>query len=205
MIRLLLPFAVAIIMVPSFAASGENCRDCHGQKSLPGFIDQKAFRESVHGIFPCTACHLNVVSYPHGTDARRTLSLIEQCGNCHPDQMKTYRKTYHGKVTRLGYAAPAKCSDCHGSHNIARIADKASLLSEQNILSTCGKCHPRATIGFTKFYAHADETNREKYPILFYTYVFMTALLIGVFTFFFTHTFLWAYRSLKERMNKRGE
>jgi hypothetical protein len=39
---------------------------------------------------------------------------------------------------------------------------------------------------------------------MFYTYLFMTTLLIGVFAFFFTHTFLWAYRSLKERMNKKG-
>ncbi len=78
------------------------------------------------------------------------------------------------------------------------------MLSEQNILATCQKCHPGATRGFTKFYAHAEETNRAKYPVMFYTYLFMTALLIGVFAFFFTHTFLWAYRSLKERMNKKG-
>jgi hypothetical protein len=31
----------------------------------------------------------------------------------------------------------------------------------------------------------------------------MTSLLIGVFTFFFIHTSLWAYRALKVRM--RGE
>jgi len=33
----------------------------------------------------------------------------------------------------------------------------------------------------------------------------MTLLLIGVFTFFLTHTFLWFYRSLKERMKRREE
>ena len=64
-------------------------------------------------------------------------------------------------------------------------------------------CHPHATEGFTKFYAHPEELDREKYPALFYTYIFMTTLLIGVFTFFFIHTFLWTYRSLKERIKKR--
>ena len=39
---------------------------------------------------------------------------------------------------------------------------------------------------------------------LYYTYLFMTLLLIGVFTFFLTHTFLWAYRALKERIQKKG-
>jgi hypothetical protein len=33
----------------------------------------------------------------------------------------------------------------------------------------------------------------------------MTVLLIGVFTFFFFHTFLWLYRSLKERAKGRKE
>ena len=310
----------AIIMFPFLAISGENCRDCHSQKGMPGFIDQKAFSESVHGVFLCTKCHVNIASYPHGkvakvscgichflgTDGAPTekaqeykmsvhnrispvgqnvvptcqtchgshyiypasdgrsatrrqnipalcsqchpreyqeysrsihgieavdrnnaqaptcfdchqehlipptgdekwmLSLIKECGGCHNEQMKTYRKTYHGKVTQLGYATMAKCSDCHGSHGITRVTDNASVLSEQNILNTCKKCHPGATRGFTKYYAHADETNRAKYPVMYYTYLFMTTLLIGVFTFFFTHTFLWAYRSLKERMNKKG-
>jgi len=320
MIHFLLLFAFTVILFPFSAVSGENCRDCHGQRGVPGFIDQKAFSESVHGALLCTKCHISITSYPHGNvakvhcgschflardgaptekaqeykmsvhnrvspigqnvvptcetchgshyiypsgdrrsttrrenipalcsqchpreyqeygtsihgiealdrnntqaptcfdchqehlipptgDAQWTLSLIKECGSCHREQMKTYRRTYHGKVTQLGYATIAKCSDCHGSHQITRITDNASVLSAQNILNTCKKCHPRATRGFTKFYAHADETNRAKYPIMYYTYLFMTALLIGVFAFFFTHTFLWAYRSLKERMNKKG-
>jgi len=320
MTRYSLLLAFALILCPFVAVSGESCRDCHGQKGMPGFIDPAAFSESVHGVFACTRCHVSISSYPHGKvakvncgichflgtdsapmeqareykmsvhnrisplgqnvaptcqtchgshfiypssdrrsatrrqnipalcsqchsreyeeygasvhgieavdrnnaqaptcfdchqehlipptgDAKWMLSLIKECGGCHSKQMKTYRKTYHGKVTQLGYATIAKCSDCHGSHRITRVTDNASALSEQNILMTCRKCHAGATRGFTKFYAHADETNREKYPVMYYTYLFMTTLLIGVFTFFFTHTFLWAYRSLKERMNKKG-
>jgi hypothetical protein len=33
----------------------------------------------------------------------------------------------------------------------------------------------------------------------------MTILLIGVFSFFFTHTILWAFRALKERTRQRKE
>ena len=317
---LLLFLIFAGLAFPISVFAKDDCYSCHGQKGMREFVDKKAFEESVHGMFSCTKCHIDISGYPHGkaakvncgichflgregapkenaqeyklsvhgkalaagnsaapncqtchgshtiyrsgdsrsatsrdkipalcskchpaefeeygksihgqellvkhnagaptcfdchlehltpptTEKRWMLSMIRQCGNCHGEQMATYRKTYHGKVTRLGYTTIAKCSDCHGSHTILPPADKASLLSEQNILGTCQKCHPRATIGFTKFYAHADESNRAKYPIMYYTFVFMTLLLIGTFAFFLTHTFLWAYRALKERMEKKG-
>ncbi len=155
------------------------------------------------GAATCFDCHLEHLTPSTATDKWK-LALIKECGNCHAEQMKSYRKTYHGKVTELGYATMAKCSDCHGTHNILRIDNPDSTLSQKNILNTCQKCHPAATAGFTKFYAHAEENNRAKYPVLYYTYVFMTSLLIAVFSFFFLHTFLWAYRSLRERMRKKG-
>lgn len=210
------------------------CQTCHGSHYIYPSSDKRSatrrqnipalcskchpaeFREyarSIHGIETlerynamaptCFDCHQEHMAPPAG-NAQWMLSLIKECGNCHQEQLKTYRKTYHGKVTRLGYATMAKCSDCHGAHSVARISDTSSLLSKQNILATCRKCHPRATEGFTKYYAHADETNRAKYPVMFYTFVFMTTLLIGTFTFFFVHTFLWAYRSTKERRNRKG-
>lgn len=151
----------------------------------------------------CFDCHLEHLTPPTGDDQWK-LALIKQCGNCHTEQMKTYRKTYHGKVTQLGYATAAKCADCHGSHDITAVANRASKLSEQNILATCRTCHANATTGFTKFYAHAEEGNRAKYPVLYYTYILMTSLLIAVFSFFFLHTLLWAYRSLRERMRTKG-
>jgi hypothetical protein len=211
-----------------------NCQTCHGSHTVYPVRDARSattrekipalcsrchpaeteeFNRSVHGrellerhnakAPTCFDCHLEHL-LPPTSDTQWTLSLVKQCGNCHQEQIKSYRKTYHGKVTQLGYATMAKCSDCHGSHGIAQVADKDSSLSEQNILTTCRKCHPSATTGFTKFYAHAEEGNRAKYPIMYYTYIFMTLLLIGVFTFFLTHTFLWAYRALKERMEKKG-
>lgn len=211
-----------------------NCQTCHGshnifragdsrsstrRENIPSLCSKchsKEFADygtSVHGkeflkmqnpgVPTCFDCHMEH-RIPNVGDEQWMLSLITQCGNCHAEEMKTYRKTYHGKITRLGYANMAKCSDCHGSHTILPVADPGSTLSQRNILATCRKCHPRATSGFTKFYAHAEESNREKYPIMFYTYIFMTTLLISVFAFFLTHTFLWAYRSLKERMQKKG-
>ncbi len=182
------------------------CSSCHAKE----FSD---YRASSHGraflerknlvAANCFDCHLEHLT-PKPDDDQFQLTLIRQCGTCHAEEMGTYRKTYHGKVTRLGYANIAKCSDCHGAHSILSPSDPGSTLSEKNIVATCRACHAKATMGFTKFYAHAEEGNRQKYPVLFYTFIFMTALLIGVFTFFFLHTFLWAFRSLKERMNEKG-
>lgn len=185
------------------------CSQCH-----PG--EFKAYAGSVHGkevlqshnaaAATCFDCHMeHAVSSVD--EPQWKISLTKECGSCHSEQMNTYQRTYHGKVVRLGYATVARCPDCHGFHNILPGSDKTSTISQENILTTCLQCHPRATLGFVKFYAHPEEHNRAKYPVLYYTYWFMTFLLIGVFTFFFTHTILWAYRALKERgrAGKGGE
>jgi len=183
------------------------CSQCHPE-------EYRAYKKSIHAVAlevnlnfkapTCFDCHLEHLIPPTGNDAWK-LSLIKQCGTCHQEQINTYRKTYHGKVTKLGYASMAKCSDCHGSHEILAVTDDNSPLAQNQILSTCKKCHAGATQGFTKFYAHAEEGDRRRYPIMFYTFVFMTTLLISVFAFFLTHTLLWAYRSLKERIAKHEE
>jgi len=182
------------------------CSSCHPQEfeNYRASIHGKALLEMNNpGAATCFDCHLEHLT-PKTSDDEWKLTLIRQCGNCHAEEMSTYRKTYHGKVSRLGYANIAKCADCHGAHTILPPTDPNSMLSQNNILKTCRSCHPKATEGFTKFYAHAEESNRAKYPVLYYTFLFMTTLLIGVFTFFFTHTFLWAFRALKERMGRKG-
>lgn len=183
------------------------CSGCHAREF-------KEYGNSIHGreflgkknaaAAVCFDCHLEH-RVPAAGDPAWKLTLIQECGNCHVEELETYRKTFHGKVTRLGYETMAKCSDCHGSHLILAVADGNSMLSPGNRLTTCRACHPHATEGFTKYYAHAEELNRRKYPELFWTYAFMNALLISVFAFFFIHTFLWAFRSLKEKLGQRKE
>jgi hypothetical protein len=183
------------------------CSTCHPREC-------DVYRTSIHGrellekknsaAATCFDCHLEH-RIPNVENPRWKLALIKECGTCHAEQLDSYQKTYHGQVTELGYTTIAKCVDCHGYHNILPPPDKGSTLSREHILATCRKCHPKATLGFTEFYAHPEETNRAKYPVLFYTYLFMTILLIGVFSFFFTHTILWAFRTLKERTRQRKE
>jgi cytochrome b subunit of formate dehydrogenase len=105
-------------------------------------------------------------------------------------------------VTALGYSKPARCSDCHGSHNILSPSDPNSTLSEANIVGTCQKCHESANEKFTRYLAHGDHNDRAKYPFLFYTYWGMVSLLFFTFAFFGLHTLLWLLKSLKEKQRR---
>lgn len=182
------------------------CSGCHNKEyeSYSKSIHGKVFVENKNpGAATCFDCHMEHL-IPRVSEKEWKIALIKECGNCHARELDTYRRTFHGKVARLGYTTIAKCSDCHGAHNILPSSDKNSTLSENYILYTCRECHPGATMQFTKFYAHADEHDRNRYPLLYYTYISMTVLLMGVFAFFFTHTFLWAYRAMREKMKKDG-
>jgi hypothetical protein len=183
------------------------CSGCHAR-------EYEKYAQSIHGeefmarkngrAAVCVDCHMEHRHFiPSVGETGWKLYVINECGSCHSEQLDTYRKTIHGQSTELGYVTVAKCPDCHGSHDILPPTDPNSTVSRSHIVETCRKCHPGATSKFTKFYAHPDERNRRKYPLLYYPYVFMTTLLVGVFTFFFIHTSLWAYRALKVR--SKGE
>jgi cytochrome b subunit of formate dehydrogenase len=89
----------------------------------------------------------------------------------------------------------AACYDCHGHHDILPTSNPRSRLSRQNIVATCRKCHPGANASFTEYDPHADPLDRQHYPAFYWTFVSMTALLVGVFTLFGADTGFWLFRS----------
>lgn len=121
--------------------------------------------------------------------------VTQQCGSCHEKLAKSYLETYHGKAHKLGDERTAKCSDCHGAHDILNVNNPNSRVSSKNIVSTCRKCHPDANKKFTGYLTHATHHDKTKYSILYYTFWSMTFLLIGVFGFFGIHLLLWLPRS----------
>jgi cytochrome b subunit of formate dehydrogenase len=120
-----------------------------------------------------------------------------QCGSCHKELAETYLQTMHGKTYELGYLKAAKCSDCHEPHRTLSVNNPNSSVGSRNLVKTCQKCHEDASIRFTGYLTHATHHDKTKYPVLFYTYWFMTSLLIGVFGFFGIHTLLWLPRSMQ--------
>jgi cytochrome b subunit of formate dehydrogenase len=120
--------------------------------------------------------------------------MMNQCGRCHEEESETFFDTFHGKVSRLGDAAVAKCYDCHGTHNIHPVTDAQSTLSRRNIVETCSRCHPGANRRFTGYLTHATHHDPHRYPYLFWTFWGMTALLVGTLTFATFHTLAWLWR-----------
>jgi cytochrome b subunit of formate dehydrogenase len=124
---------------------------------------------------------------------------MSQCGRCHEDETKTFFDTFHGKVSRLGGEAVAKCHDCHGAHNILPPEEPDSTLSRDNVVETCGQCHAGSHRRFAGYLTHATHHASEQYPWLFWSFWGMTVLLIGTLSFALLHTLAWLIRLLLNR------
>lgn len=211
-----------------------NCSDCHGvhdiqphtvatshinRKQIPETCGKchvgilATYKKSTHGVMfdagseaapVCTDCHKGHQISTTEKDPWK-LAIIENCGTCHEKALESYRHSYHGKVSNLGYTKVARCSDCHGSHNILPPSDPYSTLSATNVVDTCKKCHENANMSFTKYLPHADYTDKKHYPILYYVYVAFTGLLIGTFALSWTHSLLWLIRGLIDKRKKGGK
>jgi hypothetical protein len=149
----------------------------------------------------CQTCHT-----AHGIQRAESLgwqlSVIGQCGTCHADRIATFRDTFHGQVTNLGFRTVAGCADCHGAHEILPASDPRSPISPGRLVETCGKCHANANANFVKYDPHADKHDRARSPLLFYMTKLMTVLLAGVFGFFGLHTTLWFSKEIRLRRGR---
>jgi cytochrome b subunit of formate dehydrogenase len=202
----------------------EKCTECHGNEEyvasghgeavLKGNKDA-ATCSDCHGLHSTRIFHTSLEKYP--AEAREFYN--QKCKHCHSDSdmMKRnnlsadivayYEQTYHGKVQDIGYPTRvAGCADCHTSHNILPKEDPRSSINPLNLVDNCGRCHTGFNARFVNYKAHPDYRDRKRYPSLFWTFVFMSALLIGTLFFFWGHTFLWWRKTYweKHRMEKLG-
>jgi hypothetical protein len=184
-----------------------TCGSCHSRILAE-------FDQGVHGAAlkkgdpkapVCTDCHT-------AHEVQRTdvpawkLSVIRECGTCHQELIESYRDTYHGQVTALGYTRIATCADCHNPHRIFGPSDPRSTVAPAHIVQTCQKCHPGVNANFAKYDPHADPHNRKRNPVIFYAAELMKWLLITVFAFFGVHTLLWfpASARARRRLSRRN-
>ncbi len=178
----------------------DTCGACH-----QGIEEQ--FRASIHWTDDpiaeddhptCEDCHASHTIMRTEQVGFRTL-MMEQCGRCHTDETETFFDTFHGKVSRLGGEGVAKCSDCHGTHDVLPPTDPASMLSRENVVETCGQCHEGSHRQFAGYLTHATHHDRERYPYLFWSFWGMTALLVGTLSFALLHSFAWVIRLMLNR------
>jgi cytochrome b subunit of formate dehydrogenase len=189
---------------PDSSVNPENiagtCGNCHLgiYEEFKSSIHSRQVNDTEKELPVCSDCHLShTISRVDQSGFRQ--EIIDQCGKCHSDVMASYFDTFHGKVSRLGSTATARCYDCHGAHNIHPTSDPRSTLSRANVVETCKACHPNSNRKFVGYLTHATHHDRTKYPFLYYTFWFMTTLLVSVFTVFGIHTALWLPRALRAR------
>lgn len=197
----------------------ETCSQCH---------DTESYRESVHGTAvaannkdsaACHDCHgLHKIDGLGDTESFTYWEFhTKACLNCHSDTemmsrndvnnlaVKTFLESYHGKNYHLGFPEKvAGCSDCHTSHSVFPASDSRSSVSGDNLVQTCGNCHSNATPLFSRYYSHGDHSDSENYPILYWTFMGMTSLLLGTFAVFWIHTLLWMFRGFVENREIRA-
>ncbi len=181
-----------------------TCATCHKgiYKEYANSIHNISNIETAKKMPNCEDCH----SAHRITEIQRDKFLTEvthQCGSCHEDLSETYLDTIHGKAYTLGYLKAAKCSDCHGAHDIRKVDDIDSHVGYNNVVKTCQKCHPDSNRRFTGYLTHATHHDKHKYPVLYFTFWTMTSLLIVVFSFFGLHILLWLPRSFKHLKERR--
>ena len=128
-----------------------DCLLCHEDKTLfktnaaheaiSMFVDEGRFKASVHGTNLCANCHSDLkATHPDDNMAARPVN----CALCHDQQSRSYTNSVHGLALAAGKPESAGCTDCHGSHDIARPDAPASRLNHANLTTTCGECHAEA-------------------------------------------------------------
>lgn len=152
------------------AAGAPSCADCHTAHNIAR-TDQPAFE----------------------------LDAVKECGMCHADHAVSYRDTFHGKVTTLGFQRVAKCADCHGAHGTLPASNAASLVSPARLTTTCGRCHEGANAQFVRYDPHPNTADYARNPVLWAANRFYWVLIPGCFLFFGVHSGLWFWRSHRER------
>ncbi len=175
-----------------------TCADCH-RGIYTSYVKGVHYSEDPAkqaGLPTCVDCHS---AHKIGETGKNEfmVRVTGTCGNCHKDLANKYLSSMHGKAWRLGYMRSAKCADCHNPHMTSAVDDPAGEVGPAKRLETCRKCHPQAGPRFASFIAHSDPYDRDHYPALYWTNMFMLALLSGVFGFFGLHSLAWMPRALR--------
>lgn len=198
-----------------------TCGQCHAEIYTE-------YKDSVHGgaliqeenpdVPVCTDCHgVHNISDPRTEQFR--IAQPDLCAGCHADVelmskyglpanvYNLYRLSWHGVDVSVYKARwptiwhdSAVCSDCHGVHSIRKTGDPSSMVSHQNLLSTCQKCHPSAGPNWVGAWTGHHEISLNRTPFLFYTQAFYSSFTPFVLWLSIIYIILQIVRSTVDRV-----
>ena len=170
------------------AVVSATCAKCHEGVAA-------AYAQSVHGralsggnadVPACTDCHhAHDVGGPRKTDWE--LRAPEMCGGCHSNAtvmtkyglstnvFRTYLADFHGKTaslrrhqgTPVSGGVVARCTDCHGVHDIQKTRDPQSKVIKANLLQTCRQCHEGASDNFPGAWLSHYDPGLHRAPLVY--------------------------------------
>jgi formate dehydrogenase gamma subunit len=148
------------------------CTDCHGEHDILAHTnpDSPVYARNVAQQV-CASCHAS-------------LRLTKKYG-LPADAFQTFSDSYHGLAVRGGAVAVVNCASCHSAHAIKSPLDPTSSVYRDNLVVTCGQCHPGANKRFTTGRVHVSPAQRATSPILYWIanlYVILIFLVIGGMT-----------------------
>jgi len=151
-----------------FVRQAQTCGQCHPKEArdVAASVHGKAMATGERDAPTCTDCHSE-----HKIEALKNdsaLAISEVCSRCHAsvyldgkynlpaDRVKTYLESYHGLAAQNGSVVVAHCASCHGYHKILQSSDPDSMINTNNLVVTCGRCHPGANTMFVSGKIHED-------------------------------------------------
>jgi predicted CXXCH cytochrome family protein len=185
------------------ALVSQTCATCHAGIAA-------AYAASVHGravaqgnadVPVCTDCHrAHDIGGPR--QVAWELRTPELCGSCHANAavmgkyglstkvLSTYLTDFHGKTaslrqhqgTAVSGAVVARCTDCHGVHDIQKASAASSPVIKANLLRTCRQCHADATANFPAAWLSHYEPGLHKAPLVYgvkIAYAIIIPFMIG--------------------------
>lgn len=172
-------------------AASATCTDCHGEHDILSPQDARS-RVSPGNVSAqvCSPCHASV-------------RLTDKYGLA-SDRFQSFEDSYHGLANKAGSVEVANCASCHGVHDIKPSSDPSSRIHKDNLVKTCGTCHPGANENFTKGSVHVIARAGDDEVLYFVatTYVILIVVVVGGM---FIHNILdFVRKSKRQLLLRRG-
>lgn len=178
----------------------------------------KATGEGITEAPTCIHCHEEhrIGSLAGGGLSRK---VGETCSRCHEserintkfglpsDRVSSFSESYHGLAVKGGAANAANCASCHGYHKILKSTDPESSIHKDNLVETCGKCHPGAGENFALSTIHTVDSSQGDLGAVVNHWIrigYLT-LIFGVIGALLLHNLMSWLRALREWYQARGE
>jgi len=168
----------------------DRCVICHEKRE---FVERwynhtsrriREVKRSSKEVFElCSSCHENKEMLDR--HVRLAKEEDRELGKKFPIAAESYKESFHGKLTRLGFGKTASCLDCHARqkdyfrsvHEIRPSRDPESPTHISNKVETCQRCHTFADENYAALDPHPSSKQEDN---LFKYYAEMIYNIVGV-------------------------